>query len=111
MPTISHRVSFVTCPTDETVIIALDVTYDDHTIRWFDTVRERIMTIDRIVDPDPAHFTFARVSVEGGGTYTFVPMTLERYRTHVRSHLVLQKNFTEEEAMLAAFEQTRREAW
>lgn len=109
--TITHRVSYVASDRDDTVLVAMDVSYDEKTIRWFDTVKERVMTIGRIIDTNPDHFVFERAASEGGGTYTFVPMTLERYRNHVRDRLVLKREFDNEESLLAALEQTRAEAW
>lgn len=109
--TLPHRVSYVTADRDDTVLVAMGVMVDDHTIRWFDTVKERVMTIARIVDASPDHFIFERTASEGGGTYTFVPMTLERYRSHVWERLVLKREFDDEASMLAAFEQTQSEVW
>lgn len=111
MHTLPARVSYVVAPNDSSVLIAMDVRFQDHTIRWFDTVKERIMTVARVVDMDPAHFVFERSAGEGGGTYTFVPLTLERYRANVQPHLLARKDFDTEEDLFTAFERTREEAW
>ncbi|MBI4276777.1 hypothetical protein HY629_02980 [Candidatus Uhrbacteria bacterium] len=105
------RVYSVSSDRDETVRIALGVTYDQQRVQWFDTVKERRMRAASIVDPSPDHFVFERAAEEGGGTYTFIPMTLAVYNEKVKAHIVIPQEFTDEESMLRAFEKTQTEAW
>lgn len=105
------RVYFVESAADDTVRIALDVTNDGTYVRWFDTIKERIMKIEKIVDENLEHFVFERAKDEGNGTYTFVPMTLEIFRAKVKQHILIPQDFKNEETMLKGFEETRNQAW
>lgn len=111
MQKLSGRVYYVISPMDDTVLIALDVGFDEHYVRWFDTIKERMMTYERIVDTDSAHFSFERAGDESRGIYTFVPMTLALYNEHVKRHVLVSKEFTDEETLLREFEKTRENAW
>ena len=62
-------------------------------------------------DDTDDYFTFERDRNEGGGTYTFVPMTLKIYNEKVKSRLFAKKDFINEEEMLKAFEETIKDAW
>jgi len=108
---IPGRVFFVSSSSDSTVLIALDVVVQGAYIRWFDTVKERVMKVKEILDKNPAHFVFEREEGEGGGMYTFIPMTSEIYNEKVKRHLLAPQDFADEEAMLKAFEETRQNAW
>ncbi len=110
-PTPDTRVYHVSSDRDVTVLVALDLVVEDRIVRWFDTVKERVMTAERMEDARPARFMFERSAQEGGGRYIFVPMTLELYRTSVRSRLTAGGEFGTEAEMLAAFASTRDSAW
>lgn len=109
--TIHGRVFFVSSANDPTVLLALNLEVRGAYVRWFDTVKERMMRVKRILDEDPSHFVFERDEQEGNGVYTFIPMTLEIYNEKVKHQLLASQDFTDEEAMLQAFEETRKNAW
>lgn len=106
-------VYFVACPTDITVLIAMDVRTRGNRIRWFDTVKERVMRIGHIIEQNGERCVFERVGHDGQpmGTYTIIPLTLDVYRANVRDRLPQPKEFENEAAMHAAFLETRRHAW
>lgn len=105
------RVYYVTSPNDETVRLAMDIHVKDGMLVWFDTVKERRMKIGKIIEHTPTRFIFARANEELGEEYTFVPLTLDIFRTHVKDHILIPRDFDNEEEMLQAFEQTRKDAW
>ena len=108
---LSGRAYLVTCPQDSTVLYALDVTIETPYARWFDGTKQRIMRAQSIDRTDKTHIIFVRDATEGGGTYTFEPMTLERYNTFVKSRIMIPRDFPDEDSMLKALENTRNEAW
>ena len=105
------RVYYVTSPNDDTVRLAMDIGIKDGMLCWFDTVKERRMKIGKIVEHTLTRFVFARADGEPGREYTFVPLTLEIFRAHVKDHILIPRDFESEEEMLQAFEQTRKDAW
>jgi hypothetical protein len=106
------RVYYVSCPEDNTVEVAMDVRIAGDTVSWFDTIKERLMKIERIInDSHPDYFIFKRNVEEGGGVYTFVPMTLQLYNERVKRHLLAPKDFTDIEQLLKEFEDTKNYAW
>jgi len=107
----SARVYYVFSKDDDTVLIALDVSVDDKWVRWFDTIKERMMGIGKIIDPNPRNFVFERALSEGGKTYTFIPMTLAIYNEKVKGHILVPQDFTDEESLFKAFEETKNNAW
>jgi len=110
-PVLSRRVYYVSSLKDESVLLAMDIKIEEDLVRWFDTVKERIMRIDRIVENSPGRFIFERSEKEGGGTYIFTPLTMQIYREKVKSKLMLPKEFENEEDLFFAFERTRDNAW
>ncbi|KKT81885.1 MAG: hypothetical protein A3B99_00120 [Candidatus Yanofskybacteria bacterium RIFCSPHIGHO2_02_FULL_44_12b] len=108
----NKKVYYVFCPDDPTVLVAMDIKLtDSNTITWLDTVKERSMTIERVAENVEDRFVFDRSQKEGGGTYTFVPMTLAIYNDGVKSHLLSPGDFESEEKMIEAFEKTRSNIW
>lgn len=107
------RVYFVEASNgDSTVLIAMDIYYTDgQTVRWFDTVKERVMGIEKVIDKKRGHFVFERAEAEGGGKYTFVPMTLKTYNQKVKKNILVPQEAVDEEEMLKAFEATHKNAW
>lgn len=105
------KVYFVQASNDSTVLIAMDVVTDGEIVCWFDTVKQRVMGIEKILDERPDHFVFERASGQGGGIYTFVPMTLALYHEKVKPHILVPRTFDSEEEMLRALESTRKDAW
>lgn len=111
-PIIFNRpVYFVSSPEDSSVLIALDVKINDDSVSWFDTVKDRIMYIGKILDNNPEHFVFQRNDKGETGIYTFVPMTLEIYNQRVKNRILIQQDFSREEEMLKAFQETKNNAW
>lgn len=106
MEKLSSRVYYVFSDTDSTVLIALSVQFNEKNVLWFDTIKQRIMAIEKIVDSSHQHFVFERALIEGGGIYTFVPMTLEIYNNKVKNNILSSQEFTDQEKLLLAFEKT-----
>ena len=111
MEKLPKRVYYVSSDKDDTVLVALDVEFDNKKVRWFDTIKERIMRAEKIIDSTPQKFIFNRDLSEGGGTYTFVPMTLEIYNDRVKQHMLVPREFTDLEKLFLAFEEARKNAW
>ncbi len=80
------RAYYVSCPTDPTVRLALDVVYDHATnqMNWFNTLRRKSFTVKEFVIRSRNHFVFERAAAEGGGMYTLVPLTLEIYNQMIK---------------------------
>lgn len=110
---LESRVYFVSSEKDKTVLLAMDVKIDENekTIGWFDTVKERLMYYEFIVDPNDNHFVFQRSEKEGGDTYIFIPLSLEIYNKKVKNRILIPKDFESEEDMLKIFEETKNNAW
>lgn len=112
IPTFNHRVYYVSSPNDDTVLIALDVKVtNNNSIKWFDTVKDRIMHIGEVLDNSPDHFVFQRDDNEQKGMYTLVLMTLGLYNEKVKSKILIPQDFASEESMFQAFEETKTNAW
>ena len=103
----SQPVYFIESPQDQTVLLALDITIKDGYIYWFDTIKERIMEIDNVIETSPNKFVFQRAGEEGGGVYTFSPLTLEIYNNRVKRFLLIPRDFTTSEEMLKAFSEKK----
>ena len=111
MTKLNGRVWHVSSDKDDTVLIGMDVEYDERYVRWFDSVKERIMGIEKVEDPRSEHFVFHRRADEGGQTYTFEPMTLALYNQWVKHRLLIPRDMTDEDAMLKGLESSRTNAW
>lgn len=107
----SERVYHINSDKDKSVLIGMGIEIENEWIRWFDSVKQRRMKIGEILDENPKHFVFQRAEDDGGGTYTFVPLSLEIYNEKVKKRILISQDFTDQEAMLAAFEKTRENAW
>lgn len=108
----SEPVYFVQSKEDPTTLLAMDIRLDGQDfISWFDTAHERVMGIAKLEDKRPDVLTFERRADEGGGTYTFVPLTLETYATHVKPKLISGKDFTSLEDLYAALRESKKYAW
>ena len=103
---------------DDTVLIGLEVTLEIRQlgakkatfISWYDTSHERIMEAAKIVR-SRNNFAFKRTESEGGGNYYLFPMTLKIYNEKVRHHLPVNKNFANEQELVAAFLSTLKNAY
>src|SRR3989344_8420668 len=109
---LESKVYFVSSEKDETVLLAMgvEINESEKTIRWFDTIKERLMYYELIVDFDRKHLVFERSEKEGGGVYTFVPLTTKIYDEKVKKRILIPKDFKSEEEMLEAFEETKNNA-
>ncbi len=112
MKKLPGRVYFVEASNgDSTVLIAMNIYTDGKVIRWFDTVKERVMGIKKITDKESDHFVFERAESEDGGKYTFMPMTLKIYNQKVKKNILVPQEVTDKEKMFRAFEETYKDAW
>ncbi len=106
------RVYYISCPTDPTVLLGLDVQLiNNERLEWFDTIKERIMFVEKIIDSRPEHFIFQRKNSEGGGLYTFVPLTMTIYEKSVKHHLKIPTPVASEEELFKNIEATIKNAW
>lgn len=103
---------FVTSDKDDTVLLAMDIKINekDNSVVWFDSVKDRVMTIKNIMDYDPLHFVFERDG-DMGGTYTFIPLTLDIYNENVKNKILSRKEFESEQEMTRAFLKTINNSW
>lgn len=103
-------VYLVECETDETVLLAMQVEVvrrfsegeEFISVKWFDTVRERVMRA-KMVWRVGEYLAFERLESDGGGKYYFTPLTLEKYYSDVKDLLVSGEDFTSEAEMIEAF--------
>ena len=103
-----HRVYYVSCAGDISVLVAIDPHIGGQTIQWFDTKRQREMRIKAMPDNTDGEFTFMRADNEGGGTYMFTPMTLDVYIMHAEEFLTEPRTFHTLDELIDAFLQTRK---
>lgn len=103
-------VYLVECETDETVLLAMQVEVvrrfsegeEFISVKWFDTVRERVMRA-KMVWRVGEYLAFERLESDVGGKYYFTPLTLEKYYSDVKDLLVSGEDFTSEAEMIEAF--------
>lgn len=105
------RVYYVYSRTDPTVLIALDVNVEANLIRWFDTVKERVMQIETVTEATDQRFGFKRAGEEVAHCYSLQPLTMELYNLHVKNRLSSSEVFQDEEALFASFELARKNSW
>ena len=101
-------VYYVSSPQDETVLLATHVIASGAVVRWLDTVKERVMAVERWIEHTPRSIIFERSKKEGGGTYTFTPLTLEIYQENVKSKLMSPKEFQTEREMKECIKQSSK---
>ena len=103
-------VYLVECETDETVLVAMRLEVvrrfsegeEFISVKWFDTVRERVMRAKSIWRVGEC-LAFERLGTDGGGKYYFTPLTLEKYNSEVKDSLISGEDFTSEAEMIEAF--------
>lgn len=103
-------VYLVECETDETVLLAMQLEVvrrfsegeEFISVKWFDTVRERVMRA-KMVWRVGEYLAFERLESDGGGKYYFTPLTLEKYYSDVKDLLISGEDFTSEAEMIEAF--------
>ena len=113
---LSKPVYYIESPTDDTVLIGIDVTIGKQEINkekplkisWFDTTRERTMLATETRRQDD-YFAFKRAEKEGGGFYYFTPMDLKIYNSNVKQRLVAGSDFSNDEDLIDAFLSTKKE--
>lgn len=107
------QVYFVESDVDSSVLVGMDVFYNkqNKNVTWFDTVKERGMHYDQITVNLPEGFSFTRAKSEGGGNYSMAPMTTEIYDAKVKPKLISPKEIKTQEELIAAFEETKKNAW
>lgn len=93
-----NLVYFVESPTDDTVLLALDVRAEPNELAFFDTIRPRIFEGAPVAAPDGAY----GFQTEDGDAYTLTVLTLATYNTRVKSELEDPPTF-EDDAALHAF--------
>ena len=107
------EVYFVTSAADDTVLVGLNVELmeeenGDRKVQWFDTVKERAILVDGITKMDDTEIVFKREAKDGGGEYSFKPMTLETYEGSVKDKLMAASSFANQSDMEEAFKSTLR---
>ncbi|MDO8496716.1 MAG: hypothetical protein Q7S43_04695 [bacterium] len=109
----TDKIYYVTSDIDDSVLIAMNIIVDpfEKTVIWFDTVKERIMELEEVIDHNPDHLVFKRLSKSMSGIYTFIPMTLDIYNSKIRNKILIPRDFNNEEEMTAAFMETKNNAW
>lgn len=108
---LSEPVYYVESAEDDTVLVGIDVRIRSGIVEWFDTIKDRSMLVNTILDRSNQHFVFKRSNNEGGGIYTFTPMTLERYEGSVKQKLIDGQTFSDYDDMIKAFLETKNDAW
>lgn len=104
-------VYYVTSDSDDSVLVGMDVQRTGPWMSWFDTVKERRMMAEAILDKNPEHYVFKRTAQEGGHTYSFVPMSLDIYNASVKSRIFNGREFADEQSMVKAFLEAKDNAW
>lgn len=100
------RTFLVKSPTDETVLVAINPKYkpEFRALTWWDTVKERVVVVNEMTLKDN---TLSIKDVDGA-QYLFTPLSLELYKSEVKSKLYNPKDFGNEEEMDKAFQETLR---
>jgi hypothetical protein len=105
-------VYYIESAEDDTVMVAIDVQLqlwkdkDNNPqirISWNDTTRERGMGVENVNDSDTNHFSFTRKANEGGAKYLLTPMTLDKYNSSVKQHLLDGPDFKNDTEVIEAF--------
>jgi len=105
-----RAVYLVECENDDTVLVAMRLEVvrrffegeEFISVKWFDTVRERVMRAKLIWRVGEC-LAFERLGADGGGKYYFTPLTLEKYNSEVKDLLVSGEDFRSEAEMIEAF--------
>ena len=111
MEKLPGRVYYVECPVDPSVLLAIDTQIKGDYVRWFDTVKERMMKIAQVLENEPTKFAFQREDSPEQGLYSFTPLNLEIYNRAVKPHLANGQDFADDESMLKAIEESKDNSW
>lgn len=101
MPLSSNRAYAVQSEQDPSVLLAMSPQQAGNLISWFDGLRERTMTVKRVIADNLEHFSFERGEIPA--TYTLIPLTLETYEKVVRARYPDLPAFADEQSMWAYF--------
>ena len=110
MEKLPEPVYYVESPDDDTVLVGIDVKiYREEknnqlftTVSWHDTNKYRyMMASDTMLHGDC--FAFKRQEKEGGGTYYFMPMTIDIYNDKVKKLIIGNPNYTNKEELIDGF--------
>ena len=99
----NSRVLYVTSDSDPTAVVAYDVIISNGNIFWYDGYRMRGMLIGQIVKDEMNEFIFKRRAEEGGGRYTFIPMTVEIAKTKLKDLIDKDARIESEEDIIKYF--------
>jgi len=97
---------FVESPTDSTVLIAMDFTFEKNArvMYWWDSTKERVKEIQTITSLTPQAFSFRDMqNVE----YRFSPLTLDLYKQKVKFRIRNGQDFQTEQEMVKAFQDSK----
>lgn len=108
---LANTLYYVECQLDPTVLVAMNTKVMDDYVSWFDTVKERMMRVKTVVNPDPNQFAFERADGQEGAVYSFMPMTVDVYNQFVKPKLPNGTEFTDDAALQKAFKDTIENAW
>ncbi len=107
-----NQLYYVTSSTDETVLLAIDPIMDNDTITWFDTNKERIKPILKIIDDSEEKFCFVtHDGLETSDQYVFTPLTVDLYEQHVKQHLKDPHPYQNERHLFDLLLAAKRSAW
>lgn len=104
------KVMYVSSAQDDSVMVAFNIHEDGNVLSWFDTIKERIMEIEKVLEDTEDKFAFLRAS-DRKEIYEFVPMTLEIYRAKVKDKLISGRDFDTEKVMHEALINTIDQSW
>ncbi len=107
-----NQLYYVTSSTDETVLLAIDPIMDNDTITWFDTNKERIKPILKIIDDSEEKFSFiSRNGLEASDQYVFTTLTVDLYEQHVKQRLKDPRPYQNEQHLFDLLLATKKSAW
>src|SRR3989344_6613731 len=100
------KVYFVGSPTDRSVLLAIHPLLHEETgmLSWWDTVKERMKKV-KAIQIEEDHHTLHVIDVKNT-EYIFTPLTLSLYNNIVKEELFRPKEFTSDDEMIQAFEET-----
>ncbi|MBI3632516.1 MAG: hypothetical protein HY225_03645, partial [Candidatus Vogelbacteria bacterium] len=68
------------------VVLAINPKFRDNYLVWFDSIKERMRSVGKIIKADSAEFSF--ISDDNNVIYTFLPLTVELYEKNIKRHLI-----------------------
>ena len=104
----SNRVYNVISQQDDTVVLAVDPKFQGNFLTWFDTVKERMKPVERVIKADTNEFSFIS---DNEVIYTFLPLTIDLYENNVKQHLIAPESYLNLEDLEAKIIHTIQSAW